>query len=116
MKSLFFSSVLRVENGKTTAQLGLHSGYLFRLFVEVSGEAMLASTATLSVFCTSDEASCHRRIQNPDLASTEKSDRVVTGQLKIHEQCKILPYPYQFDTSNEVKKMLDDFYTSSFYA
>lgn len=79
MSNTILKSVLRANFDKTVAQRGLHPGQLVHLFVEVSGEAMVAGSATFSDAGTSGETFLSRRLQSHDLACRKESDRIVIG-------------------------------------
>lgn len=76
---------------------------------------MYAGTASLSDASTSDGASIRRRLLKPDFTCSAESDQVVLGALKVQQQCKNLPKPYSFNTSNDVPEALGDLYISGFY-
>lgn len=65
---------LRADAGKTAAQRGSPSGQLVHLFVEVSGRAVFAGTATLSENDTPGETFFRRRLRIQGPPCLEKSD------------------------------------------
>lgn len=78
MNNTFLKSVLRADVGKTTAQRGRHPGQLGHHFVEVSKEALLVGTATLSNARLPGETSFRRRLHKHDLLCSEEFGQVAT--------------------------------------
>lgn len=115
MKAVFLNSVLRLNFGKTAARRDLHPGELVCLFVQVSGEALFADTATLGNDGSPGETSLRRRLDNHDLLSAEKSNQVAFRAPVVQDQCRTLLYFEPFSTSYEVPKTLGGLYTSGFY-
>lgn len=77
MKNIFFKSVLCAGRGQTVAQCSLSSGMLVHLFVEVSGEAVFAGTATLSDARTLGKTALRRRLHSQVVACTEEFENVI---------------------------------------
>lgn len=95
---------------------GLLSDRLAHLLVEVSEEAVLASTPFLSDASTPAKTFLRHRLLSVDLQCTEKFGRVSIGVLKEPEQCKIASKPFSSIMIDEVLERLGDFLLSGFYA
>lgn len=109
-------SILHADFGHTAEHRGFFPRQPDHFFVEVSIEAVSASTA---IFCNAgslDKISLRRGLRSHELSCTEESHRVGSGALESQEQCRTLLYPYIFNTYDEMPATLRGFYTSGFCA
>lgn len=91
MNNELFESVLRADLGKTAAQCGVLLGQPVHVLEKVSGDPVMAGTATLSDGGISGLISIRRRLHKQNVPCSEKSSWVVIGGSEVREQCKTLP-------------------------
>lgn len=102
--------------GKTAAQRRVLPGQLDHLFVDISGEAVSAGTASLSDTAIPDSISLRRKLKNPDLVCSKVFEQVVIGAPKTQERRKAVFSLCPFTTSENFPKTKRDLYTTGFYS
>lgn len=109
-------SVLGAELYKTLAHRSFTPGKPAYLFVNVSEDAVVASSATLSDAGAPDSNSLCRSLHSDSLLCSEEVDYVVIRSQAIHQHIESLFYSQPFITANDVSKVLSDLLLSGFYA
>lgn len=94
--SSFFKIFLGPELEKTSAQRSLTPGQSVYLFANVSEDAVVADTATLSDTGTLGSNFLRRKLHSHDLPRSEEVDKIAISTPAIHQQPQIFSCFYRF--------------------
>lgn len=112
----FFNSALGAELGKTPGVQRSPTPSQPYIFADLSGDAVIAATATLSDASISGNNSLCRNLPKHDLPCREELDHVGICSPAIYHRFKTLLYLYRFITASDVLETLSDLLTGGFYA
>lgn len=110
----FFTSVFGGELSRTSTQRSPTPDHPVLLFADVSGEAVIAGTATLSNASIPGKNSLRRKLHKHSVLSREKLRHVAMCSPPIYQKFKTLPRPYCFFAADRVRKTLGKLLTSGF--